>query len=70
MPVLAGLAGGDYRVAAAVIALGGRVLRKARLSLSSATDLRVELLIQQLGGDPFAQERVELGAGVKVREPR
>ncbi len=54
-------------MAASVVALGGKVLRKARLSLSSTT---VDLLMQQLGGARFAQERVEPGAGVTVREPR
>jgi hypothetical protein len=39
-------------VAAAVVVLGGRVLRKAWLSWSSMTDLRMDLLIQELGGAP------------------
>ena len=69
-PVLAGLEGGDDRVAAAVVVLGGRVLRKAWLSWSSMTDLRMDLLIQELGGAPSARERVEPDAGIKLREPR
>jgi hypothetical protein len=43
---------------------------KARRALSSTTGYCVDPLMQQLGGAPLMQERVELGAGVKVCEPR
>ncbi len=38
--------------------------------MCSKTDLCVDPLIQQLGGAPSAQERVEPDDGVKICEPR
>lgn len=54
VPVLAGLEGGDYGMAAAVVVLGS----VAVLARIAAADLCMDLLMQQLDGAPSIEERV------------